>query len=61
MLLKLWLIFTRDFGVPTILGLVSTAVFWYLYRDIDKEEYKLSQNDEYLEEHAKVAHNKPTK
>lgn len=37
----------RDFGAPTIIGLIATGVFWWLYRDIDKEEYKLTQNEDY--------------
>lgn len=32
-------------GGPTIVGFVSAALFWYLFRHIDKEEYVLSQND----------------
>jgi dipeptide/tripeptide permease len=38
---------TWDFGAPAIIGFVLTAVFWWTYRDIDKEEYVLSQNDDY--------------
>jgi len=38
---------TWDFGAPAIIGLVSAAFFWWMYRDIDKEEYKLSTNDDY--------------
>jgi len=38
---------TWDFGAPAIIGLVSAAFFWWMYKDIDKEEYKLSTNDDY--------------
>ncbi|KAF2430342.1 MFS general substrate transporter [Tothia fuscella] len=41
---------TWVFGIPTILGAISTAVFWWLYRDIDKEEYTLTQNEDYHRE-----------
>jgi len=37
--------FTWIFGGPTIIGLVASVAFWFIYRDIDKEEYKLSQSD----------------
>jgi dipeptide/tripeptide permease len=38
---------TWDFGGPTIISLVATVVFYWLFRDIDKEEYRLSHNDDY--------------
>lgn len=36
---------TWDFGGPAIIGLVATAFFYCTYRDIDKEEYRLSRNE----------------
>jgi dipeptide/tripeptide permease len=38
---------TWDFGAPTIIGLVAAGTFWWLYRDIDREEYKLTKNGDY--------------
>ena len=38
---------TWDFGAPTIIGLVSAIVFYWIYRDIDHEEYILTQNIDY--------------
>jgi len=46
---------TWVFGAPTIIGLVATIGFWFLYKEIDKEEYKLSQND-YHKEFQEVHH-----
>jgi len=37
---------TWDFGAPTIIGFVGMVAFYFIYRDIDKEEYRLSLNDE---------------
>jgi dipeptide/tripeptide permease len=42
---------TWVFGAPTIIGFVSSALFWYLFNHIDKEEYLLSTNDDYHLEH----------
>ncbi|ESZ93293.1 hypothetical protein SBOR_6331 [Sclerotinia borealis F-4128] len=39
---------TWDFGAPTIIGLILMIVFYWVYRDIDEEEYRLSQNDEQM-------------
>jgi dipeptide/tripeptide permease len=36
-----WLIDNRVFGIPTILGGISTVVFWFMYKDLDKEEFSL--------------------
>jgi hypothetical protein len=33
-----------DSAGPVIIGLAATAIFYWLYRDIDKEEYRLSRN-----------------
>jgi len=41
---------TWVFAAPTIIGAVATPVFWWIYKDIDKEEYKLTQNDDYHKE-----------
>ena len=38
---------TWDFGAPAIMGFVAAAVFWWIYKDIDKEEYVLSTNEDY--------------
>ena len=38
---------TWDFGAPAILGFVMTVVFWFTFRHLDQEEYKLSKNDGY--------------
>ncbi|KAH8819462.1 peptide transporter-like protein [Xylogone sp. PMI_703] len=40
---------TWDFGAPTIIGLVLTIIFYFLYRDIDKEEFTLTSNEDYHE------------
>ena len=42
---------TWVFGAPTIIGFVASALFWYLFNHIDKEEYLLSTNDDYHLEH----------
>ncbi|KAI9048259.1 hypothetical protein LZ554_008054 [Drepanopeziza brunnea f. sp. 'monogermtubi'] len=33
------------FGGPSIVGFVAAAVFWWLYRDLNHDEYDLSEND----------------
>ncbi|KAF4624168.1 hypothetical protein G7Y89_g14006 [Cudoniella acicularis] len=38
---------TWDFGAPTIIGVVMAIAFYWIYRDIDKEEYKLTKNVDY--------------
>lgn len=38
---------TWDFGAPVIIGFVAACFFWWLYRDIDKEEYTLTKNGDY--------------
>jgi dipeptide/tripeptide permease len=42
---------TWVFGGPTIIGFAASALFWYLFNHIDKEEYVLSTNDDYHLEH----------
>ncbi|TAQ83509.1 hypothetical protein B7494_g8165, partial [Chlorociboria aeruginascens] len=42
---------TWDFGAPTIIGVVSAIVFYWIYHDIDKEDYYLSKNVDYHLEH----------
>jgi hypothetical protein len=42
---------TWVFGAPTIIGFVASALFWYLFNHIDKEEYLLSTNDDYHLQH----------
>ncbi|RDW85217.1 MFS general substrate transporter-21 [Coleophoma cylindrospora] len=37
---------TWDFGAPAIIGAISCAIFYWFFRDLDKEEYTLSQNDD---------------
>jgi dipeptide/tripeptide permease len=43
---------TWDFGAPAIIGFVSAAAFWFLFKHIDKEEYIVSQNVDF---HAALA------
>jgi len=38
---------TWVFGAPAIIGFVMSALFYYLFRHIDAEEYQLSANDEW--------------
>lgn len=38
---------TWDFGAPTIIGFVSACAFYWIYRDIDKNEYTLTKNGDY--------------
>jgi dipeptide/tripeptide permease len=38
---------TWDFGGPAILGFVTAIIFWFIYRDLDDEEYHLSENGDY--------------
>lgn len=33
------------FAGPSIVGFVSAIVFWFVYKDLDKEEYVISNND----------------
>ncbi|QDS76393.1 hypothetical protein FKW77_003758 [Venturia effusa] len=42
---------TWVFGVPTALGGISTVVFWFMYKDLDEEEFSLVSASE-LEEKA---------
>jgi hypothetical protein len=46
----------RVFGGPTIIGVFATALFWYLYKDIDKEEYRLAHNEDFQKEFQAVHH-----
>jgi hypothetical protein len=40
------------FGVPTAIGAVVTPLFWWMYKDIDREEYRISHDvGEYKEVH----------
>ncbi len=38
---------TCDFAGPTIVGFVTCPLFWWIYRDLDKEEYRLTENGDY--------------
>ncbi|KAH8676572.1 major facilitator superfamily domain-containing protein [Tricladium varicosporioides] len=38
---------TWDFGAPTIIGVAAALFFYWMYRDIDKEEYALTKNGDY--------------
>ena len=38
---------TWDFGGPAILGFVSAAAFWWIYKDLDDKEYHLTENGDY--------------
>lgn len=31
----------RVFAIPTVLGAISTVAFWFMYKDLDKEEFSL--------------------
>ncbi|KAL5318999.1 hypothetical protein ACEPPN_014067 [Leptodophora sp. 'Broadleaf-Isolate-01'] len=42
---------TWDLGAPAIIGFVAAALFYYLFRHIDDEEYVLSTNDDYHLQH----------
>lgn len=37
---------TWDFGGPAIVGFASAVLFWWIYHDLDDEEYHLSENDD---------------
>lgn len=41
---------TWVFGAPTIIGVVLALIFYWVYRDIDKEEYTLTDNVDYERE-----------
>lgn len=36
---------TWDFAGPAIIGLVAAPIFWWLFHEIDAEDYRLSHND----------------
>ncbi|KAK2623926.1 hypothetical protein QTJ16_006560 [Diplocarpon rosae] len=36
---------TWVFGAPAIIGFVAAALFWWLYRDLNHDEYDVSDND----------------
>ena len=38
---------TWDFGGVAIAGFILTAIFWFTFKHIDKEEYVLSTNPDY--------------
>ncbi|KAG4428080.1 hypothetical protein IFR05_016437 [Cadophora sp. M221] len=38
---------TWVFAGPTIVGFVAAPLFWFIYRDLDKVEYTLTENKEY--------------
>ncbi|XMA17435.1 hypothetical protein WAI453_010226 [Rhynchosporium graminicola] len=42
---------TWDLGAPAIIGFVAAALFYYLFRHVDEEEYRLSTNDDHHSEH----------
>lgn len=47
------LIGCRVFGIPTIIGGISTVVFWFMYKDLDEEEFSLvSASEQEEKEHA---------
>lgn len=49
----------RVFAIPTILGALATPIFWLIFKDIDKEEFVLSRENEYVQDSGKtdvVAH-----
>jgi hypothetical protein len=32
------------FGIPTAIGAIATPLFWWMYKDIDNEEYRISHD-----------------
>lgn len=42
---------TWDLGAPAIIGFVASALFYWMFRHIDKEDYVLSTNDDYHVRH----------
>ena len=38
---------TWDFAVPCILGGILSVVFYFLFRHVDREEYRVSENGDY--------------
>jgi len=48
---------TWDFGAPTIIGLVAALVFYWIYRDLDNEEYTLTKNGDYHLKYTEDAEN----
>jgi dipeptide/tripeptide permease len=38
---------TWDFGAPAIIGFASAGLFYWIYRDLDDEEYHLTENGDY--------------
>ncbi len=38
---------TWDFGGPAIVGFVTAIIFWFVYQDLDNEEYELTENVDY--------------
>jgi hypothetical protein len=52
-LLQEKLTFFRVFGIPTILGAISTVVFWFMYKKLDDEEFSLiSASEQEEKEHS---------
>ncbi|KAF4633451.1 hypothetical protein G7Y89_g4669 [Cudoniella acicularis] len=35
------------FAGPSIVGFVSAIAFWFIFKDLDKEEYVISDNQDY--------------
>ncbi|EHL02847.1 putative Peptide transporter PTR2 [Glarea lozoyensis 74030] len=46
---------TWVFGAPSIIGFVAAATFYWLFRDMDNEEYEISDNGDYHLEGAQPA------
>ncbi len=46
----------RVFAVPTIIGVVTTPLFWFIYRDIDKEDYRMAHDHDFQKEFKEVHH-----
>jgi hypothetical protein len=34
----------RVFAIPTIIGAVVTPLFWFIYREIDEEDYRMAHD-----------------
>jgi hypothetical protein len=38
---------TWAFAVPSIISFISAIIFWFTFKHLDKEEYIVSNNDDY--------------
>jgi len=47
---------TWVFAIPTIIGAVATPLFWFIYRDIDREDYRMAHDPDFQKEFKEVHH-----